>query len=89
VAREAIRNARAHASSASVRVAVTRTAGATCLVVADDGAGFTPQRRGEREAEGHLGLTLLEAIVEQAGGTLVVRSSPGEGTMVEMELPVR
>jgi signal transduction histidine kinase len=89
VAREAIRNARAHASPASVRVAVTRTAGATRLVVADDGAGFTPQRRGQREAEGHLGLTLLEAIVEQAGGTLVVRSSPGEGTMVEMELPAR
>ena len=90
VAREAIRNAQVHSRASSVRVAVTHPApGTTRLVVADDGAGFSPQERAERGAEGHLGLTLLEAIVEQAGGTLEVRSSPGAGTMVQMELPAR
>lgn len=88
VAREAIRNARAHASASSVDVAVSRpAAGAVKLVVSDDGSGFSAQARERRGAEGHLGLTLLEAIVEQAGGTLEVRSSPGQGTVVEMELP--
>jgi signal transduction histidine kinase len=88
VAREAIRNARAHASASSVDVAVSRPAdGAVKLVVSDDGTGFSAHERERRGAEGHLGLTLLEAIVEQAGGTLQVRSSPGEGTVVEMELP--
>jgi signal transduction histidine kinase len=90
VAREAIRNAQAHGSPASVRVAVTHPSpGATRLVVSDDGGGFAPEARERRGAEGHLGLTLLESIVAQADGTLDVRSAPGEGTTVELELPAR
>ena len=61
-----------------MRVAVTRpTPDTTRLVVRDDGAGFAPEARARRGAEGHLGLTLLEGIVAQADGTLAVRSSPG------------
>jgi signal transduction histidine kinase len=59
------------------------------LVVIDDGMGFAPQTRDRRGAGGHLGLTLLDAIVAQAGGTLTVRSSPGAGTSVELELSAR
>jgi two-component system NarL family sensor kinase len=73
-----------------VRVAVTSSPqDGTRLVVADDGTGFTPAAREQRAGQGHLGLTLLEAIVRQAGGTLAVRSAPGSGTTVEMELPAR
>jgi signal transduction histidine kinase len=90
VAREAIRNARVHGAPTSVRVVVTSSPeDGTRLVVADDGAGFTPAAREQRGAQGHLGLTLLDAIVQQAGGTLAVRSAPGSGTTVEMELPAR
>jgi signal transduction histidine kinase len=56
-------------------------------VVTDDGSGFAASAREERSAEGHLGLTLLEDIVAQAGGTLDVRSAPGAGTTVHLELP--
>jgi two-component system, NarL family, sensor kinase len=90
VAREAIRNAQAHAQPTTVRVSVERPApGATRLVVADDGHGFAPDARERRNAEGHLGLALLEGIVAQASGSLAVRSSPGAGTTVELELPAR
>jgi two-component system NarL family sensor kinase len=90
VAREAIRNAQAHASPSSVQVAVTHpSAGSTRLVVTDDGSGFAPEARERRGAEGHLGLTLLEAIVAQADGRLAVRSAPGKGTTVELELAAR
>jgi signal transduction histidine kinase len=73
-----------------VRVEVTRLAGAsTRLVVADDGRGFAASDR-ERSAEGgHVGLTLLEGLVAQAGGRLSVRSELGEGTTVELEVPAR
>ena len=87
VAREAIRNVQSHAQATSVRVSVTRPRdGATRLVVEDDGRGFDPALRERRGAEGHLGLTLLEGIVQQAGGTLAIRSAPGEGTTVELSL---
>jgi two-component system NarL family sensor kinase len=90
VAREAIRNAQTHAEPATVRVSVRRpSSGATRLVVTDDGKGFAPEARERRNAEGHLGLALLEGIVAQANGSLAVRSSPGAGTTVELELPAR
>ncbi|MEY2517437.1 MAG: two-component system, NarL family, sensor kinase [bacterium] len=89
-AREAIRNARRHAQPQSVRVAVTCSpGGSTRLVVADDGEGFSAQARERRGEQGHLGLTLLEEVVTQAGGTLTVRSAPGKGTTIEMQLPAR
>lgn len=88
VAREALRNVGAHAQARSVRVEVTRPdPGTTRLVVADDGRGFTPADRAERAAGGHVGLTLLEDLVRQADGTLAVRSDPGHGTTIELELP--
>jgi two-component system NarL family sensor kinase len=87
VAREAIRNAQVHGRPASVAVSVTHPSPhATRLVVRDDGRGFAPEARRRSEQHGHLGLTLLEGIVAQADGTLVVRSAPGEGTTVQLEL---
>ncbi|MEA2180359.1 MAG: two-component system, NarL family, sensor kinase [Solirubrobacteraceae bacterium] len=88
VAREALRNVAAHAGASRVRVAVTREDAAVIrLVVTDDGAGFDAQRRTDRAQEGHVGLRLLEDLAAQRGGTLAVRSRPGEGTTVELEVP--
>jgi signal transduction histidine kinase len=90
VAREAIRNAQAHAEPTSVRVSVTHPSpDTTRLTVTDDGKGFAPETREQRSAEGHLGLALLEQIVQQAGGSLAIRSTRGEGTTIELELPAR
>jgi two-component system NarL family sensor kinase len=90
VAREALRNVQAHAGAGSVRVEVTHPApGATRLIVADDGRGFSPEDRERRGAEGHVGLSLLSDLVEQARGRLDVRSTPGRGTTVELEVPAR
>ena len=87
VAREALRNVAEHAEATTVRVAVKRHDGTVMLTVADDGRGFDGTRRAERADEGHLGLTLLEDLVAEAGGTLAVRSAPGAGTTVELEVP--
>src|SRR4051794_6323956 len=88
VAREAVRNAQAHGDPRSVRVEVTRPAAETTrLVVADDGRGFTPSDRARSAEGGHVGLSLLESLAAQTGGTLAVRSEPGAGTTVELEVP--
>jgi signal transduction histidine kinase len=63
--------------------------GATRLMVTDDGHGFAPSDRERRAESGHVGLRLLEGLVEQAGGRLAVRSEPGEGTTVELEVPAQ
>lgn len=88
VAREALRNVAAHAEASSVRVDASRGSdGITRLVVADDGRGFAPGDRERRATEGHLGLSLVENLVRQADGTLTIRSAPGQGTIVQLEVP--
>ncbi len=88
VAREALRNVQAHAGARNVRVDVRACDGAgTRLTVADDGRGFAPGERKRRAAEGHVGMTLLDGLVARADGRLEVRSEPGRGTTVDLEVP--
>jgi signal transduction histidine kinase len=59
------------------------------LRVSDDGRGFDDTTLSSRRAEGHMGLAMLSDLAESAGGALHVRSVPGSGTTVELEVPVR
>jgi signal transduction histidine kinase len=87
-AREAVRNAQAHADATMVCVEVSNpTPNTTRLVVSDDGRGFAPGDRARRQADGHVGLTLLEGLVRQVEGSLSVTSEPGEGTRLQLEVP--
>ena len=88
VAQEAVRNVLAHAEAVSVVVELAVDGQEARLVVADDGRGFDVDVRGERAAAGHLGLSLVEELVRQAGGSLAVTSSAGAGTRVELRMPV-
>jgi signal transduction histidine kinase len=87
-AREGLRNVQAHAGAQRVDVTVTRAdSGPVRLVVRDDGRGFAPPERERRESEGHVGLSLLAGLAQRAGGHLAVRSEPGSGTTLELEVP--
>jgi two-component system, NarL family, sensor kinase len=83
VVREALRNVTEHAQARHVTVAVTAL-GAT---IRDDGTGFDAAQRAQRREQGHVGLSLLEDLVTEAGGRLAVSSAPGLGTTVTLELP--
>lgn len=87
-AREAVRNAAEHGDPRSLRISLARPApDALRLTISDDGRGFDLSGRERAAASGHVGLTLLEGLAAQAGGALTVRSAPGEGTTVELEVP--
>ncbi|CUR59978.1 ATP-binding region, ATPase domain protein [metagenome] len=85
VAQEAVRNASRHASADSLDVIVTRTANLVTLEVRDDGIGFRPE---SQEKPGSFGLRGLESLVADLGGQLEVRSLPGHGTTVRLEVRV-
>ncbi len=89
VAQEAVRNVIAYADATSVRIELTVDHGAARLLVADDGRGFDPERRELRLAEGHLGLSLVEELARESGGSLTVDSIEGAGTTVELRVPSR
>jgi signal transduction histidine kinase len=82
VAQEAVRNAIRHAGAEHLTVQV-RTAGELLLLdVSDDGAGF------ESEPDtGGLGLRAMRDLIREGGGSLDVRSAPGAGTTVHLEVP--
>jgi signal transduction histidine kinase len=88
VAQEAVRNVIAYADATTVSVEVVAVDSTVRLVVADDGQGFGPETRERRRAEGHLGLSLVEELAEQAGGSLTVDSDEGAGTRVRLEVPL-
>jgi two-component system, NarL family, sensor kinase len=85
VAQEAVRNAIRHARASTLEVGVSRQDERLVLRVRDDGQGFAPD--GDRDPA-TFGLRGLASLVADAGGRLDVRSSPGEGTEVRMEVGV-
>ncbi|WP_340562630.1 GAF domain-containing sensor histidine kinase [Streptomyces sp. GSL17-111] len=86
VAQEALHNALRHSGAAGVTVTLERRgAGGAVLCVADDGRGFDPGA--VRRAGRHLGLVSMRDRAASVGGRLTVRSEPGKGTRVEMEVP--
>jgi len=89
VAQEAVRNVIGYADASNVSVEVGVVDSTARLLVADDGRGFGPETRERRRAEGHLGLSLVEELAQQAGGSLAVDSSEGAGTQVRLEVPLR
>lgn len=85
VAQEALHNALRHAAPRHVGVSLRRRGVATVLRVEDDGSGFDPAA--VRAAGRHLGLVSMRDRAAAVGGTLTVTSAPGEGTVIEMEVP--
>jgi signal transduction histidine kinase len=85
IAHEALHNALRHAGPGHVRVSLRETDGMLAVAVSDDGIGFQPDLAELRSK--HLGLTSMEERARELGGRLEIRSAPGTGTTVRLELP--
>lgn len=86
-AQEAIRNIIAHSDARHVRIETGMTVWSAVLVVEDDGRGFAESTIDRRRKGGHFGLRTLGDLATDSGGSLVVRSAPGAGTQVRLEVP--
>jgi signal transduction histidine kinase len=84
IAQEALSNALRHAPGARVTVRLHREDGLLELEVSDDGAGFDPATPGLRSRR--LGLTSMEERAAALGARLEIRSAPGAGTTVRLEV---
>lgn len=84
MARESLSNVARHAQAATCRVSLRRADSRAVLEVDDDGVGFDV----EGPAPAGLGLQNLRSRAESLGGRLVVKSPPGEGTTVQVSLPI-
>jgi len=83
---EALTNITRHARAASASIALSREGRRLVCTIADDGAGFDVERT-LAPGEPHLGLVLIRARLEAAGGSLEIVSSPGQGTRLRAAVP--
>jgi signal transduction histidine kinase len=89
-------NLRAHTPPATPAIVrLTETSSAVVIEVADDGPGMAPEEAARAFDRFHhapgggtgLGLAIVAAIAAAHGGRAMLRSSPGSGTGVRIELP--
>jgi signal transduction histidine kinase len=85
LAREALANAARHSGASKILVALDQDEDSIRLRVSDDGEGFNPLAV---DTSSHFGLQLMRERSELAGGSLVVSSGMGEGTLVLARLPI-
>lgn len=88
IAQEALRNAERHADAESIQISLGFD-GELALTIEDDGRGFNmPHTAGDHVRRGRLGLMGMQERSELIGGTIEVRSMPGEGTAITVRVPL-
>ncbi|MFZ6746176.1 type IV pili methyl-accepting chemotaxis transducer N-terminal domain-containing protein [Undibacterium sp. JH2W] len=84
ILQEALSNVRKHAQASEVRVKVQNERDFS-LIVADDGEGFNMDKVHEK-GEAHVGLRIMQERAERLAAKFDIKSQPGEGTTIELEL---
>jgi two-component system NarL family sensor kinase len=86
VAQEGVRNVIAHADARRVTVSITSNGDMILLEVVDDGRGVAGLEVPDRP--GHLGLRGLANLAASLGARLTLRSTPGRGTVLALDVPI-
>ena len=86
-AQESLRNAYKHGGASHARIRVSALDDGVRAEISDDGHGFDVAVLADRADQGHLGLTLIRDLVEEAGGRFEVESWPSGGTTISVEVP--
>jgi len=87
IAQEALMNIAKHAHASQVNLSLREEEATVCLTIRDNGMGMESWQQSNRP--GSHGLTIMRERAEAFGGTLYVNSAPGEGTTVEVMIPIR
>ncbi|MFI7500892.1 sensor histidine kinase [Streptomyces sp. NPDC049687] len=90
IAQGALANVREHAAATRAALTLTCLDDQVSLDVADNGRGFdvrSPAAGAPDRTRGH-GLPAMRIRARQSGGTLTVESTPGEGTVVSVAVPL-
>jgi signal transduction histidine kinase len=89
IAQEALHNALRHSGATTICVSLSVRRHRVALEVNDRGRGFAMEAppASPSSVSGGLGLASMRERAAAAGGTLTMRSAPGEGTLVRLEIP--
>src|SRR4051812_40904317 len=85
IAQEALTNVARHAEAKHVTLTLQPNGNAIRLAIQDDGGGLPNPPSPDRG----LGLIGIRARARSAGGDASIRSSPGQGVLIEVQVPIR
>lgn len=88
IVQEALNNVRRHAEASRVDVTFQQRNGSLSVEIRDDGRGFNPEEVFNGKNRRNFGVRSMTGRAKQLGGSLDVRSKPGDGTTVTVEVPV-
>jgi signal transduction histidine kinase len=90
VAQEALANVRKHAETTRVAVSLERRAQSVRLEIRDWGRGFRPAAvRGRSGPSERVGIAGMQERIALLRGRCTIRSKPGAGTRINVEVPLR
>lgn len=84
ITQEALTNVRKHAQAEAVKLRLTSHEGWVRLTISDNGCGLNP----EEVSSSHFGLQTMRERAADVNGKLMISSRGGEGTTVDLFLPV-
>ncbi|MBL9186204.1 MAG: PAS domain S-box protein [Opitutaceae bacterium] len=87
VAQEALNNVVRHAGATAVTITIAEIPDAIRMEVRDNGKSFQVPQALNARTNKRLGLLGMRERVEMIGGTLIIESSPGQGTTVRADVP--
>ena len=88
IAQEALSNVRRHSQASAIEMTVDFANDALTLVISDDGQGFNmPARTSDLVLSGKLGVIGMRERARLVGGTLIVQSQIGLGSIVTLRIP--
>lgn len=83
--REGVLNAVRHARASEIHLSLTRSQSAYRATLRDNGVGFIVAAT---EGGNHYGLKGMKERIDKLGGTLDLQTAPGQGTHIEIEIPI-
>ncbi|HLY60591.1 MAG TPA: PAS domain S-box protein [Terriglobia bacterium] len=87
VVQEALNNAAKHSGAKGVNISISRDAKTIHCSVSDDGVGFESKAGAGRNGRPGLGLVAMRERLAAVGGTIAIRTGPGEGTKILASVP--
>jgi signal transduction histidine kinase/ligand-binding sensor domain-containing protein len=87
--KEAVTNVARHSSARSASMEFTLTTREFRAELRDDGHGFDPAQLERANPSDRHGIASMRGRAERLGGRLTLHASPGTGTTVSVEMPVR
>ncbi len=89
IIQEALNNIGKHAAATKADVRLEFADSQLTVAIKDNGKGFRlPDAVGDLSSSGKLGLVGMNERVSLLGGALVIQSKPGEGTTVDLSVPL-